>query len=314
MAKGPDRPHAPKGRDPAKHSKKDPAKPTRSKAARPDTPVLDPTLADLLNPAIGQGRAGVGSQTGIERTPSPSSPSPLVGEGGVGGREGKSRVATGAHEVRPRLRPPSRPPPLTPPHKGEGKSKPPSSRPRRTIPLTAAPTSPTRTGHARPSCAVSARPHSRAISARRRFRPANSIPTSPAHSASTRRKAPPRKIRGTSLRPTWARPDCASRDRARATSARSPASPVSNRSTGCCAKAARNSAKAKGQIKSGCRTGRSGRKRARAAGPWSSNPISTPRAISRKPSPTWSKACAAMIAARCCSASPAPARRSPWPR
>jgi excinuclease ABC subunit B len=66
MAKSPDRPHAPKGRDPAKHSKKDPAKPTRAKAARPDTPVLDPTLADLLNPAIGQGRAGVGSQTGIE--------------------------------------------------------------------------------------------------------------------------------------------------------------------------------------------------------------------------------------------------------
>ncbi len=54
-----------KGRDPAKHSKKDPAKPTRAKAARPDAAPLDPALADLLNPAIGQGRAGVGSQTGI---------------------------------------------------------------------------------------------------------------------------------------------------------------------------------------------------------------------------------------------------------
>ncbi len=43
---------------------KDPAKPTRSKAARPDTAPLDSALADLLNPAIGQGRAGVGSQTG----------------------------------------------------------------------------------------------------------------------------------------------------------------------------------------------------------------------------------------------------------
>ncbi len=51
-------------RDPAKHSKKDPAKPTRAKAARPDVPPLDPTLAELLNPGIGQGRAGVGSQTG----------------------------------------------------------------------------------------------------------------------------------------------------------------------------------------------------------------------------------------------------------
>src|SRR5271156_4574482 len=90
---------SPKQRDPAKHSKKDPAKPTRAKAARPETPVLDPALADLLNPAIGQGRAGVGSQTGIEhqarRGPAPS---PLVGEGGVGGREGKSSAVTDARE------------------------------------------------------------------------------------------------------------------------------------------------------------------------------------------------------------------------
>jgi excinuclease ABC subunit B len=65
MAKRPDRPRAPLERDPAKHSKKDPAKPTRAKAARPDTPALDPSLAELLNPAIGQGRAGIGAQTGI---------------------------------------------------------------------------------------------------------------------------------------------------------------------------------------------------------------------------------------------------------
>src|SRR5271167_2013501 len=71
MAKSPDRPSAPKQRDPAKHSKKDPARPTRAKAARPDTAPLDPALADLLNPAIGQGRAGVGSQTGVP-TPNPS--------------------------------------------------------------------------------------------------------------------------------------------------------------------------------------------------------------------------------------------------
>ena len=64
MAKGPDRPQAPHRRDPAKHSKKDPAKPTRAKAARPETPALDPSLADLLNPGIGQGRAGIGAQTG----------------------------------------------------------------------------------------------------------------------------------------------------------------------------------------------------------------------------------------------------------
>ncbi len=56
-------------RDPAKHSKKDPAKPTRAKAARPEVPALDPKLADLLNPGIGQGTAGLGSQTGLQPPP-----------------------------------------------------------------------------------------------------------------------------------------------------------------------------------------------------------------------------------------------------
>src|SRR5215468_4212419 len=72
MAKAPDPPNAPKGkppRDPAKHSKKDPARPTRAKAARPDTPPTDPALADLLNPGIGQGTAGPGSQTGLQPPP-----------------------------------------------------------------------------------------------------------------------------------------------------------------------------------------------------------------------------------------------------
>ena len=70
MAKAPDNPDAPKkakgARDPAKHSKKDPAKPTRAKAARPDLPPIEPALADLLNPGIGQGTAGPGSQTGLK--------------------------------------------------------------------------------------------------------------------------------------------------------------------------------------------------------------------------------------------------------
>ena len=54
------------GRDPAKHSKKDPARPTRAKASRPDLPPTDPALAELLNPGIGQGTAGPGSQTGLK--------------------------------------------------------------------------------------------------------------------------------------------------------------------------------------------------------------------------------------------------------
>ncbi len=57
---------SPNQRDPAKYSKKDPAKPTRAKAARPDAAALDPALADLLNPGIGQGTAGLGSQTGLQ--------------------------------------------------------------------------------------------------------------------------------------------------------------------------------------------------------------------------------------------------------
>jgi excinuclease ABC subunit B len=56
MAKNP---HKPK-------KAKDPARPTRSKAARPDAAAMGPELANLLNPAIGRGEAGVGSQTGLQ--------------------------------------------------------------------------------------------------------------------------------------------------------------------------------------------------------------------------------------------------------
>src|SRR5881227_3655532 len=63
MPKRPDKP-----RDPAKPSK-DPAKPTRAKAARPELPPTDPALADLLNPAIGKGTAGIGAQTGLSPKP-----------------------------------------------------------------------------------------------------------------------------------------------------------------------------------------------------------------------------------------------------
>ena len=78
MANSPDQPDAPQPpkreaikrsvskRDPAKHSKKDPAKPTRAKANRPDSAPTDPALAELLNPGIRQGTAGIGSQTGHE--------------------------------------------------------------------------------------------------------------------------------------------------------------------------------------------------------------------------------------------------------
>src|SRR5437763_15640604 len=106
MANGPDRPQAPHRRDPAKHSKKDPARPTRAKAARPDTPALDRSLADLLNPGIGQGRAGIGAQTGqaVKRADPPSPP------GGKEDRAERDRVReSGSHSQPPSPGPAGRP-------------------------------------------------------------------------------------------------------------------------------------------------------------------------------------------------------------
>jgi excinuclease ABC subunit B len=48
---------------------KDPAKPTRAKAARPDDKPTPDALADLLNPGIGRGTAGLGSSTGLQQPP-----------------------------------------------------------------------------------------------------------------------------------------------------------------------------------------------------------------------------------------------------
>jgi len=48
---------------------KDPARPTRAKAARPDAPATPDALADLLNPAINKGTAGMGSGTGLQPPP-----------------------------------------------------------------------------------------------------------------------------------------------------------------------------------------------------------------------------------------------------
>src|SRR5882672_11668423 len=59
----------PEKRDPAKHSHKDPARPTRAKASRPELPPIEPALEKLLNPGIGQGTAGPGSQTGLQPPP-----------------------------------------------------------------------------------------------------------------------------------------------------------------------------------------------------------------------------------------------------
>ena len=66
MAQDSEKPRTPRRRerDPTRPAK-DPVKPTRAKAARPDLAPLAPALAELLNPALTRGRAGIGSQTGM---------------------------------------------------------------------------------------------------------------------------------------------------------------------------------------------------------------------------------------------------------
>src|SRR5690349_19089481 len=45
---------------------KDPARPTRAKAAAEHMKPLAPALAELLNPGLTKGTAGVGAQTGLQ--------------------------------------------------------------------------------------------------------------------------------------------------------------------------------------------------------------------------------------------------------
>src|ERR1700729_29573 len=80
MAKSPNSPKKP-GKTPK-------TKVPNSKASRPDVQPIGPALAELLNPAINRGEAGVGSTTGArsakESTPLPSPP-PQGGRGKNGG-------------------------------------------------------------------------------------------------------------------------------------------------------------------------------------------------------------------------------------
>jgi excinuclease ABC subunit B len=98
MTENADRPSArpkPK-RHPAKHSKKDPAKPTRAKAAREQLAEISPALAELLNPGIAKGTAGIGSGTGSR---SPTLPSPASSGGIKGG--GAASIGSGTGAVHP---------------------------------------------------------------------------------------------------------------------------------------------------------------------------------------------------------------------
>src|SRR5215218_2675048 len=61
MGKKPDSPKKP-GKTPS-------SKAPNSKASRPDVQPIGPALAELLNPAINRGDAGMGSSTGLQPPP-----------------------------------------------------------------------------------------------------------------------------------------------------------------------------------------------------------------------------------------------------
>ena len=295
MAKRPDRPAPPKYRDPAKHSKKDPAKPTRAKAAREPLAPLDPSLAELLNPGIGRGRAGVGSQTGLEeKKRAPSLPPPGGGSGG-GSRGDARRVDACRERLRRRASPPD-PHPWPLPTRGRGRASAGEER-----------------EHGEPQPSKLAPPPDNSWDRRADF-PAHRARASvargfgepPQQGYVGKTPAPPGELDPELARALGIDEDDgvvpkraergAKRDGAGAFALRrpgpssgpSPASPASNRSTNCCARAARSSAIARGR-----RTGRRGRRNPKAASASSSSPTSSRRATSRRRSPSWSRACSA---------------------
>ena len=75
MAKNPDTP---------KKSVKPPkSKAPNSKASRPDVQPIGPALAELLNPAINRGDAGLGSGTGLQPPPDNSKDRRSGGEAAI---------------------------------------------------------------------------------------------------------------------------------------------------------------------------------------------------------------------------------------
>src|SRR5260370_14660034 len=95
---------------------KKPLKTPKSKAHRPDVEPIGPALAELLNPAINRGEAGVGSTTGTRLAKRDSSFSPPPAReargGGRGERSSLSRSGVGgATEALPPGPPPSPTPP-----------------------------------------------------------------------------------------------------------------------------------------------------------------------------------------------------------
>jgi excinuclease ABC subunit B len=79
-------------------SQKDPAKSTRSKAHRPEVQPIGPALAELLNPAINAGEAGIGSGTGLKPPPDNSKDRRSGGEAAAH----RARASTQTNDTLPR--------------------------------------------------------------------------------------------------------------------------------------------------------------------------------------------------------------------
>src|SRR5260221_1902189 len=114
MAKNPDHPKKP-GKTPK-------SKTPNSKGSRPDVQPIGPALAELLNPAINRGDAGLGSGTGLQPPPDNSWDRRSGGEAAAHRARASTRgtsedVAKRDASVTPTT-PRGSPPPHPPPHTG----------------------------------------------------------------------------------------------------------------------------------------------------------------------------------------------------
>ena len=105
MAKNPERP-------------KRPSKTPKSKAHRPDVQPIGPALAELLNPAINRGDAGMGSGTGLQPPPDNSKDRRSGGEAALHRARASTRGSSDSVAKRDAIS--SSPPPARNARGGEG--------------------------------------------------------------------------------------------------------------------------------------------------------------------------------------------------
>src|SRR3954462_7314883 len=110
MAKKPDTP---------KKSGKTP----KSKAHRPDVQPIGPALAELLNPAMNRGDAGMGSSTGLQPPPDNSWDRRSGGEAAAHRARASTRGTSENVAKRDASVTPTSPPPNPPPQAGEGSKR-----------------------------------------------------------------------------------------------------------------------------------------------------------------------------------------------